>query len=307
MATYQETVAAALAKQLEAENAAKSAKDQQAKIGFDTTAKQYEEAYNQAKRLYDTQKLDVASAATANAKAAYTNKMLQEKTLPNVLQRSGLAGQGVSETIANAIGTNYQNAYNQVMSDKGRNIRDIDNNVANAQSQWQSGLAGAQGQYQQNLVGNQGDYQSRTLNIKAQYEADLANYLESLRKQNASSGSSNSGGSSQTTQLKDATSIRSALNQVQFDMRKGTEQAVEPLLAFLKPYVDKKIITKEQANQWINEILNSYANRQPTTVNQNNVSTSNTQNKNVVINKKTTQTKSQPLKETANKNTMLMY
>ena len=257
MATYEQTMAAALAKQLEAEEAAKNAKDQQAKIGFDTTAKQYEEAYNQAKRLYDTQKLDVASAATANAKAAYTNKMLQEKTLPNVLQRSGLAGQGVSETTANAIGMNYQNAYNQVMTDKGRNIRDIDNNVANAQSQWQSGLAGAQGQYQQNLVGNQGDYQSRTLNLKAQYEQDLASYLESLRKQNASKTST-----STKTTIKDATSLRNALNQVQFDPMRG-EDGIAPLVAFLTPYIKKGMITEAQANSWINDMLSRYKSRQP--------------------------------------------
>ena len=262
MATFEQQAAAALAKQLEAEALAKTAKDQQAKIGYETTAKQYEEAYNQAKLLYDTQKTDVASAATANAKAAYTNKMLQEKTLPNVLQRSGLAGQGVSETTANAIGMNYQNAYNQVMTDKGRNIRDIDNNIANANSQWQSGLAGAQGQYQQNLVGNEGDYQSRTLNLKAQYEIDLANYLESLRKQNASNTGTNTSTNAKAP-LKDATSVRSGLNQVQFDMSKGVEQAAAPLIAFLDPYIKKGIITKEQANQWINEILNNYANRQP--------------------------------------------
>lgn len=114
-----------------------------------------DKALDYAKQAEDTAfqraKGTAESNAEALAKQLYTQKMVQQKTIGNVMQNAGLSTQGYSETTANAIGSNYQNNWNQAMMQKN-------DQIAGAQSQKDIAIA----------------------NLQSKYQTDLANYYASL-------------------------------------------------------------------------------------------------------------------------------
>lgn len=213
----------------------------------DYAVEQQDIAFERAKVNYDAQKTDVEATAQSLAKEAYTQKRVQEKTLPNVLQQAGLQGQGYSETSANAIGTNYQNVWNQTMQNRDTNIANINRSIGDADFQRQSNIA----------------------EIKSKYEADLANYLESLRRASSGGSGGGSGGGSSIGNMgaKNAgyatrgdmmSAVRSGIRQIRIDPRKSSQDAIFNQLAqFIQPYVDNKHMTATEATAIIGDYLAS--------------------------------------------------
>lgn len=90
--------------------------------------------FQNTQRLANEQIVQVEQQASGLAQEAWVNKKQQERTLPNVMAHAGLGGQGYTETTANAIGTAYQNAFNQIMSDRQKGIQGINSNLMTAKS-----------------------------------------------------------------------------------------------------------------------------------------------------------------------------
>lgn len=214
------------------------------KKGYEAQKQAEQYAFEQAKTNYENQKTDVVANAEDLAKQVYTQKMVQEKTLPNVLQQAGLATGGYAESTANRIGTTYQNAWNGVMKDKTTGLQNIDRAMTDAQYT-----------YQQRLAGLEGDYQS-----------NMANYYASLR----SSGTSGGGTDPTTFEPGKAKTYNDVLaelaNTVQLNAPKdenGLNSTLNDLDYILANYVKKGIITQTQRDAIYNQYKNQFYNMIP--------------------------------------------
>lgn len=196
-------------------------------------------AWQNAQQGFTTAEEDIAKTADKLAQETWTQKRVQEKALPNVMQQAGLSTTGYTETTANNINTNYQNAWNQVMGNKQQGLKDV-------------GLARSQAF---------NNHEINMANIEGDYQAQLAQYLASLR----SSGTGDGGGNTKVTE-----SILTGMNSVQFDPYKGLGvdtngnpmAGIAPLFNYLKKYVDSGAISEETAITWLNNHISKYTNGQ---------------------------------------------
>lgn len=193
-------------------------------------------AWENAQRGYTVAQEDITKNADKLAQETWTQKKVQEKALPNVMQQAGLSTTGYTETTANNINTNYQNAWNQVMGNKQTGLRDVGIAKANAEN----------------------DYNARLANVEGDYQASLAQYLASIRK---TGGTGDGGGNTGTT-----STILKGLDSIQFDPYKGLgfdsngnpQAGIAPLYNYLLKYVQSGAISEETALTWLNNHISKY-------------------------------------------------
>ena len=196
-------------------------------------------AWENAQRGYTVAQEDITKNADKLAQETWTQKKVQEKALPNVMQQAGLSTTGYTETTANNINTNYQNAWNQVMGNKQTGLRDVGIAKANAEN----------------------DFNARLANVEADYQASLAQYLASIKKTGGTGGTGDGGGNTETT-----STILKGLDSIQFDPSKGLgfdtndnpQAGIAPLYNYLMKYVQSGAISKETAWTWLNNHISKY-------------------------------------------------
>lgn len=195
-------------------------------------------AFANAQRLAGEQKNEATLQAEALAKEAYVQKKQQERTLPTVMQQSGLAGTGYTETTANNIGNTYQNTFNNAMTNKQKSIDTINSGVLTAQSAKDQNLA----------------------NIEAQYQADYASYLASLQKSGSSGSGSGSGGSKDSQETNPLKLAEKELAGFGWEPR-DPNGSREKMKAALAKYVQNKMLSQTQVNSLIEEFMQRYYKR----------------------------------------------
>ena len=213
----------------------------------DAQKKAQDLAFQEAQRLAGEQKGTVEQQASSMAQEAFVGKKQQERTLPNVMAQSGLAGQGYTETTANAINTSYQKAWNEIMKSKASSLSSINSN----------------------LMGEQSKINQNKLGIDADYETNLANYLAQQAKASASSGST---GSTKTTTEKTNPVTGSAFKgnaeaQALESLRNFTFDPYNPVVSktkmyeYLAPFLTDKNykLSASQIEKIIDEYIARYA------------------------------------------------
>lgn len=109
-------------------------------------------------------KLTAEQTAEEQAKQARLNMLLSEQSMKNALSASGLSNTGYSESSQIGLNNSYQQALNQINTDKSTALTAIDRAIAEAQSAGNAELAQTLAQYSQTIaaamqVQEQADYQ----------------------------------------------------------------------------------------------------------------------------------------------------
>jgi hypothetical protein len=215
-----------------------------------TTLDYLKQAYQQRKSALDvgfadTQRLaqdqikQTETEASGLAQEAWVGKKQQERTLPNVMAQAGLGGQGYTETTANAIGTAYQNAWNDIQGNKQKAVSGINSNLMSAQSQ----------------------HQQNEMNTDADWANQQASYYESLRAKVSSAGGSASktskeGSSTVMTQLLDGLTTG---QEQQFDSPLEATKNWVSLTSGINTYLDSlvtdKTITQAQSDALWKQVI----------------------------------------------------
>ena len=203
-------------------------------------------AWENAQRGYTVAQEDITQNADKLAQETWTQKKVQEKALPNVMQQAGLSTTGYTETTANNINTNYQNAWNQVMGNKQTGLRDVGIAKANAEN----------------------DYNARLSNVEADYQASLAQYLASQRN--------SGGGDGGTGNVVTNEAIINGMNNIQWDPYKGVA-GQQPLIDYLQKYVDNGTISDETAYTWLQNYIARFTQSNTRTGDTGTRATTNTQ------------------------------
>lgn len=269
-----------------------NAQKQQAQTGFQATQAQYDQAFGSAKNQYERayeQALseyqqrgsNITQQAEDVARQAYVQKMNQQRVAPNILQATGLSGQGYSESVLGRIATNYQRTWSDVMNQRNQGLSEVERlkglanterqfGLSQAETQRQFGLSQAQAQLQQTLQGLEGQRGAGFLDIEAQYQRDLANYLMSLQSMARSGSGSGSGSQLEPQENQRTTSgdlisstanrttpqmVEQGLSNIQFDPRTGNYSNLQN---YLMNYVKKGVINEAQAQSMLNRLLSKY-------------------------------------------------
>ena len=110
----------------------------------------YEAAVREQQQLYERNAAKVNGAADKALREAYINKMQTQRTLGQQMAAQGLNG-GYSETTAAGVQNNYGNARNELETERGSQLNDLNitlqNNIAAARKILDSGNAGDYRQY----------------------------------------------------------------------------------------------------------------------------------------------------------------
>lgn len=110
----------------------------------------YEAAVREQQQLYEQNAAKVNGAADKALREAYINKMQTQRTLGQQMAAQGLNG-GYSETTAAGVQNNYGNARNELETERGSQLNDLNitlqNNIASARKILDTGNAGDYRQY----------------------------------------------------------------------------------------------------------------------------------------------------------------
>lgn len=110
----------------------------------------YEAAVREQQQLYEQNAAKVNGAADKALRDAYINKMQTQRTLGQQMAAQGLNG-GYSETTAAGVQNNYGNARNELETERGSQLNDLNitlqNNIAAARKILDTGNAGDYRQY----------------------------------------------------------------------------------------------------------------------------------------------------------------
>lgn len=97
----------------------------------------------------------VNQTALDNAKAANVNRLLALKDNKNAMSRAGLSSQGLVGSQVNSINNNYGTNLNSILKDKATGLRDIDNQITNANLTYDTNRANLAAQYASTLANQQ--------------------------------------------------------------------------------------------------------------------------------------------------------
>lgn len=115
----------------------------------------YDAAVSAQRAEYDANVNKVNNQADKALREAYINKMQTQRTLGQQMAAQGLNG-GYSETTAAGVQNNYGNARNELETERGSQLNDLNitlqNNIAAARKILDSGTASDYAQYQTNMA-----------------------------------------------------------------------------------------------------------------------------------------------------------
>ena len=115
----------------------------------------YDAAVSAQRAEYDANVNKVNSAADKALREAYINKMQSQRIMGQQMAAQGLNG-GYSETTAAGLQNNYGNARNELETERGKQLNDLNitlqNNLAAARNILDSGTASDYAQYQTNMA-----------------------------------------------------------------------------------------------------------------------------------------------------------
>ena len=115
----------------------------------------YDAAVSAQRAEYDANVNKVNSQADKALREAYINKMQTQRTMGQQMAAQGLNG-GYSETTAAGLQNNYGNARNELETERGKQLNDLNitlqNNLAAARNILDSGTASDYAQYQTNMA-----------------------------------------------------------------------------------------------------------------------------------------------------------
>ena len=119
--------------------------------GLDEKAQSYLDSYKESAELkkqalennknnvitqYQNQKPNIQTQAKEQSKQAYINNMLNSKAAGNELERAGLSHTGVVGSTYSDLANAYSENLNKISTTKNSALREVDNNIANAESEY---------------------------------------------------------------------------------------------------------------------------------------------------------------------------
>ena len=135
----------------------------------------------------------IRQEALNNAKQANINRLLSLKDNQSAMSRAGLGTQGIVGSQVNSINNSYGTNLNSIIRDRTNQLQAVDDQVNNANIQYDTNRLNAINQYDSNIANLQNQIDTQALNqyntvyaqLLAQKQQEWENQLAELQRQEA--------------------------------------------------------------------------------------------------------------------------